>query len=872
MRGEGCFFAFFGNAELIQRRCYTGSIFFCFLGMHQKNMSAAATEFPGLSSKEATDLLLKHGENALRPRRRIRPLIAFLKEFTSPLLIILLAVALVSFFLLGQKTNATIIFAMVLISAVVDFANTFRSERAVERLVEQVKTLSRVRRDGKEKEMDAQKIVPGDIVLLSAGSLVPADADVLEARDFFVNQSAFTGESFPAEKRPLGNRKAAERLTDRDDVVFMGTSVVTGFATVRILSTGRNTEYGKLAEHLSEESSETDFEKNIRSFSFFVMRLNFVLVGLVLLVNTLLGRNFIESLTFSIAIAIGLTPELLPVMLSVSLSRGSIRMARKHAIVKTLSSIQNFGSMTVLCTDKTGTLTQDKITLVKHVDGDGNDSDEVFLYSYLNSSYQTGVKNPLDCAIVEHGTPNVSAYEKVDEVPFDFVRRRESLVVSEKGKKVLTTKGAPENVLPIVSFVRIAGKNHSLDASRRASLEALATRFFGEGFRVLAIATKTLDADDYTYNAADESEMTFVGFVAFLDPPKKDAARTVKELADLGVAVKILTGDSDILTRKICADVGIPVLGVALGKDIDRLSESEVAALAAHTSVFARVTPAEKERIIRALQSLPDTVVGYMGDGINDVTALKSADIGISVENAVPVAKDAANIILLEKNFSVLKDGIEEGRKTFQNTLKYIRMWLSSNFGNMFSMMGASAILPFLPMSPQQILLNNFLYDAAQVGLPMDHVDKESLLRPTRWNFHGIRRFMLVFGTISSVFDFLTFGALFLVFHLGESAFQTGWFLESLATQVLVIFIVRTRRIPFFRSIPGGFLIANTLFVLAIGWVIALSPLGRIFGFLSLPVPIFLTVIGITLVYLATVEVAKRVFDKTMRLEDMGAV
>lgn len=828
--------------------------------------------YSGLSSREAEARILEYGENALSSRRRISPLLAFLKEFTSPLLIILLVVALVSFFMLGQKTNAIIIFAMILISALVDFANTFRSERAVERLAEQVKTVARVWRDGEERIVDARKIVPGDIALLSAGSLIPADAKVLEARDFFVNQSAFTGESFPSEKRALGNRTPSERVTERDDLVFMGTSVVTGFATVEVLSTGARTEYGKIAKHLSEGKSETDFDRNIRAFSLFVMRLNFVLVGLVLLVNTLLGREFIESLAFSIAIAIGLTPELLPVMLSVSLSRGSIRMAKKHAIVKSLSSIQNFGSMTVLCTDKTGTLTQDKITLVKHVDGDGNDSEEVFLFSYLNSVLQTGVKNPLDRAIVEHGSPDISLYEKVDEVPFDFLRRRESLVVSRANEKLLTTKGAPEHVLPIVSSIRIAGKDYPLDAARRTSLEAIAKGFFEEGFRVLSIATKTLDTDDYTYDIADESNMTFIGFAAFLDPPKKDAARTIRELADLGVSVKILTGDSDILTRKICTDIGIPVLGVALGEDIDRLSESEVAALALKTTIFARVTPAEKERIIRALQSLPETVVGYMGDGINDVTALHAADIGISVENAVPVAKDAANIILLEKNFSVLKDGIEEGRKTFQNTLKYIRMWLSSNFGNMFSMMGASAILPFLPMSPQQILLNNFLYDAAQVGLPTDHVDRLSISRPTRWSLRGIRRFMLIFGTISSIFDFLTFGILFLVFNLGESEFQTGWFLESLATQILVIFIIRTRNIPFFKSHPSGFLIGNTVLLLAIGWTIALSPLGTLFGFTPLPMSIFLSMIGITFCYLLAVEFGKRLFERAMRMDSMDDV
>lgn len=826
-----------------------------------------SAEFTGLSSREAGSLLLRYGENVLQGRRRLRPVIAFLKEFNSPLLIILLAIAGVSFFVLGERTNAVIIVAMVSISAIVDFVNTFRSERAADRLAERVKTLSTVVRDGNPMDIDARSIVPGDIVLLSAGSLVPADANVLEARDFFVNQSAFSGEAFPVEKHPLGNRQPAERDADRDDRVFLGTSVVSGFATVRVFATGKETAYGAIAGKLSSESGETDFEVNIRRFSLFVMRLNFVLVGLVLLANTILGRGLFDSLMFSIAIAIGLTPELLPVMLSVSLARGSVRMARKHAIVKRLSSIQNFGSMTVLCTDKTGTLTEDKITLVKHVDGDGNDSDDVFLYSYLNSVFHTGVKNPLDRAIVEHGTPDISPFEKIDEVPFDFVRRRESLVVSRGKEKFLVTKGAPENVIPIVSRIRINGVETPIDQGRRESLEVAARKFFEDGFRVLAIAVKTLDANDYVYDVVDEGAMTFIGFAAFLDPPKKDAAKTIHALADLGVSVKILTGDSDVLTRKICADLGMPVGGVALGRDIDGLSESEVAALALRTTIFARVSPAEKERIIAALRALPETVVGYMGDGINDVTALRSSDVGISVENAVPVAKDAADIILLEKNFSVLKDGIEEGRKTFQNTLKYIRMWLSSNFGNMFSMMGASVFLPFLPMAPQQILLNNFLYDAAQVGLPTDRVDSSSTLRPSRWNFRGIRRYMLVFGTLSSLFDFLAFGLLFFVFRLHESEFQTGWFLESLATQTLVILVIRTREIPFFRSAPSLFLALNIALILGIGWLIALLPVGSIFGFSPLPIPILLSMIGITLLYLFAVDIAKRIFEKLVRME-----
>lgn len=817
--------------------------------------------FQGLSSREASVLLSTHGENLLRARKRTNPIIEFLKEFDSPLLIILILVSVISFFL-GERLNAVIIFAMVLIGAVVDFLNTYRSSRAVEKLALRVQTTVTVVRDGTETEIQARHIVPGDIVHLSAGRLIPADSEVLEANDFFVNQSALTGESFPSEKRPGDGTSPDGRASERDDLVFMGTSVVTGFATIRVRKTGKDTEYGKIAESVSKKDGETEFERGIREFSLFVMRLNLLLVGLVLIANALIGRGFIESITFAVAIAIGLTPELLPVMLSVSLARGSVRMAKKSAIVKNLSSIQNFGSMDILCTDKTGTLTEDRIQVIRHIDGDGKDSEEVFAFSYLNSVYQTGIKNPLDQAIQEHDTVDISAYSKLDEVPFDFTRRRDSLVVEKNGRKILVTKGAPESVIGISSSAKKDGSISPIDDAGREKLLSLYRDLSAEGFRVLAIAAKYLSEDDYVYNVRDEAGMIFFGFVAFLDPPKKDAMETIRGFGELGVSIKILTGDSDILTRKICRDIGIDVRGVVLGSDIEGLSDTALAVLAEKTTIFARVTPEEKERIISALRKDSRHVVGYMGDGINDVTALKAADVGISVENGVPVAKDAADIILLEKSLAALKDGIEEGRKTFQNTLKYIMMWLSSNFGNMFSMMGASVFLPFLPMTPQQILLNNFLYDSAQVGLPTDRVDPEDTHRPPRWNIRNIRRFMFIFGPISSIFDFITFGALLFVFHLSEKEFQTGWFLESLATQVLVIYLIRTRKIPFFRSRPSLLLLGNSAIVLLIGWGVALSPLGSIFGFAPLPLPIFLSIVGIIGAYLVLVEIAKRLFRR----------
>jgi Mg2+-importing ATPase len=812
--------------------------------------------------------LEEFGTNTFAEKKKTNLALELLKKFNSPLLIILVTVAIVSFFL-GERVNAIIILSMTLISGIMDFINTFKSERALEALASRVETLTRVIRDGKETEISVKNIVPGDIVLLSAGKLVPADVTILEATDFFVNQSSLTGESYPAEKRANGNDLSKLSLFEQENRAFLGTSVVTGFATAEVFATGKNTEFGKIAGSLEKATGETDFEHGIRTFSLFVMKLNFLLVGFVLLANTLLGRGAIESITFAVAIAIGLTPELLPVMLSVSLSRGSVKMSKKNVIVKNLSSIQNFGSMDILCTDKTGTLTEDRITLVKHIDGSGEQSEEVFRYSYLNSIFHSGVKNPLDQAIrdhsgEEHGSINPSLYEKIEEVPFDFVRRRDSMVIRQDGKKILVTKGAPEKVLGVSTFSRTKDIIAPIDAPSREKLGHMYEDLSREGFRVLGIATKELDREDYAYDKEDETGMTFLGFVAFIDPPKKDVARVVNELAASGVTIKILTGDSDLLTEKICHDIGIEVQGTVLGTAIHELSDTALAQLAERTTIFARLTPEDKERIIFALREHGRHVVGYMGDGINDVTALRAADVGISVNNAVDVAKEAADIILLEKNLDVLHEGITEGRKTFQNTLKYVMMWLSSNFGNMFSMMGASVLLPFLPMSPQQILLNNFLYDGAQVGLPTDNVDPEDVRKPPRWDIAFIKRFMFIFGPISSLFDFATFGLLYFAFDLTERQFQTGWFIESIATQILVIFLIRTKKLSFFGSRPSLLLLASTIPVVLVAWVIPFSPLGGPFGFEILPLPIFLSIIAITLIYLALVEIAKKYFYRTL--------
>ncbi len=820
--------------------------------------------FPGLSSREAADQLRTFGENTIAKRKRFRPLIAFFQKFESPLLLLLIGASVVSFFV-GERTNAVIIIVMVFVSAVLDFANSYKSEKTVLKLLERVTTTATVMRDGRKKEINQKEIVPGDIVLLAAGDAVPADARVLEAKDCFVNQAALTGESFPVPKyAEEGTDRGGEAPAEQPDFVCMGTNVVTGYATIKVLQTGFSTEFGKIAARVSAETLPTEFEKGIKTFSAFIMRLTFVMVGFVFVANALVGHGVFDSFVFAIAIAIGLTPELLPVIMSVSLSRGSLEMAKKNVIVKNLSSIESFGSMNVLCTDKTGTLTEDRITLVQYVDCFGNVAEDVFTHAYVSSFFHTGIKSPLDKAIREHKSVETGAYKKIDEVPFDFERKRDSIIYKKEGVCTLVTKGAPEDILSIATAFNEKGTKKVFTVAVRNAALAEFEKLSGEGFRVLAVAEKEV-SEKGKYTKEDEIDMNFLGFMAFYDPPKSTASSAIKDLEELGIEVKILTGDNEILTQRICHEINLPVKGTLKGPEIIMMNDEELLRRARMTTIFARITPDEKERIILTLKKAGYSV-GYLGDGINDAPALKAADVGLSVNNAVDVAKETADIILLEKSLRVLHDGITEGRKTFANTMKYIMMGLSSNFGNMFSMMGASLILPFLPMLPPQILLNNFLYDTSQLTLATDAVDGNLVKKPPRWDIKFVKKFMIVFGPISSIFDFATFGLLLLVFRLPESQFQTGWFIESLATQVFVIYIIRTRLIPFMQSRPSRPLFLNTLLVVVIGWVIPFVGLGAFFSFTSLPLSVLLGIAGIVLAYLVVTEVAKRVFFAKMIL------
>lgn len=816
----------------------------------------------GLTSREAARRQRKYGANILFTKKKWHPVSAVLKKLSSPLLIILIVTSFVSV-LFGQHTDAAIILVMIFISVVLDIFNTHKSEKSAETLMERVEVTARVRRDGREEEVPIKSIVPGDIVLLGAGDIVPADAQIIEARDFFVNQSALTGESFPVEKRPKEIVIGAGDKSGCEDCVFMGSNVITGSAVIEVKATGAKTQYGAIAKNLAAAAEETDFEKGIRRFSYFILQITVVLVILVFFTSALRQRGIFESFIFALAIAIGLTPELLPVVISVALSRGSLKMAKQDVIVKNLSSIQNFGAMNVLCSDKTGTLTEDKITLVKYVDGFGEVSDRVLLASYLNSMFHTGITSPLDMAIKEFKHLGTAEYKKVDEIPFDFARRRSSVVVEHAGKKILITKGAPEDMFMVSVNYKRGEAVHRFDEAAQKEARKQFDALSADGFRVLAVAEKELIEHKEVYEKEMEQRMIFLGFVAFYDPPKQSAVEAVKELEALGIEIKIITGDSEILTEKICRDIKLPIKGMAVGAALENLNDDELQKLARHTTIFARVNPVQKERVILSLKRA-GCVVGYLGDGINDAPAIKAADVGISVNNAVDVAKQTADIILLKKSLRVLKAGVLEGRKTFQNTLKYIMMGLSSNFGNMFSMAGLPLFVPFFPMLPSQILLNNLLYDISQFTIPSDSVDEDDVQKPLRWDIKFLRKFMIVFGPISSIFDFSTFLVMWYVFHPVVAQFQTAWFLESLATQIFVIYIIRTRKIPFLESSPGKWIILSTVSVVLIGFLVTVLPFNHWLGFEPLSYPMLSSIAILLFVYLFFVQIAKVFFYKQM--------
>lgn len=800
----------------------------------------------GLSFQDVKRLQRQYGSNTLHDETsRNRALLAFLARFKNPLIIILIIAAFLSLFF-GDRTSFFIILTMVLLSVSLDFLNTYRSQQAAEDLKDKVRVRARVLREGKEHLVAVSELVPGDIVFLNAGKVIPADGVIVESKDLSANEAALTGESFPQGK-PAG----AE--------VFMGSGVVSGSGVMRVSKIGESTKFSHIAKALQSVHRVTEFESEINQFSFLIIKITFFLVVFVFFANVLFQRDIMESILFSLALAVGLTPELLPLIITLNLTKGSLKMAKEGVIVKQLSAVQNFGSMDILCTDKTGTLTENKIALVKYVNGENNDSKEVLLYGYLASAFSTGFSNPLDAAVKAHRGVDISMYRKIDEIPFDFERKHESVVVHHvhDKRRFMIVEGAPEEILAI-STSYYSNKEHRLTEKLRQTIKKTYDDLSRDGFRVLAVASKEIGLEKH-YHPDDEKDLIFRGFLAFLDPAKDSVAETLERMRQMGISTKIITGDNAFVTEKIATDINLEISGILTGDDIEKMSSRELASAVEKNNIFARVNPEQKLQIIQAYQS-NGHIVGYMGDGINDAPSLRAADVSVSVNNAVDVAKDAADFILLRKNLHELVNGVVEGRKTFANTMKYLRMSLSSNFGNMFSMAGASLFLPFLPMLATQILLNNLLYDSSQFAIPLDNVDESEVLTPRILSMKDIKKFMWSYGLLSSVFDFATFGLLMLVFRADQSVFQAGWFIESIMTQVLVVFIIRTRLIPFKQSKPAAILTTSTLLIVSMALLVVLTPIRTIFDFGALSTMQICSLVGIVAVYLLFAELIKGKF------------
>ena len=819
------------------------------------------TSLKGLTEAEAKIRLEAYGYNEPARKKKRTILLQIISKFINPLVIVLIIIAGFSLFF-GEKASAILVILMAIMSVLLSFIQEHRASKEAEKLSEMVRVTATVWRNNKPREIKIKEIVPGDIVDLFAGDMIPADLRIVSCKDLFINQSSLTGESFPIEKSAEPAQQAKNgSMSESGNIAFMGSAVVSGTGLGVVIRTGLATEFGELSRKLAAIPIETGFDKGIRQFTWLMIRFMLVLVVVIFGINALMRGNLIEALLFSLAVAVGLTPEMLPMLVAINLSKGAIAMSKKQVIVKRLNSIQNFGAMDVLCTDKTGTLTLDRIVLERHCDVVRQESDEVLKLAYINSLYQTGLKNILDRAILKHGKLTVGEFKKVDEIPFDFSRKIMSVVVETGGVDRIIAKGAPEEIFKRCTKYELEGEILDMEELILSDLREEYNDLSSEGFRVLALAYKDIENKKSVYSRDDEQELILKGYIAFLDPPKPTAKKTIETLRKLGIEFKVLTGDNELVTRKICGEVGLDVKGLVSGEQVEKASDEELVVLVNSTTVFARLSPMQKERVIRALRQSKH-IVGYLGDGINDAPALKAADVGISVNNAVDIAKESADIILLKKSLMVLEDGVIEGRKTFGNIVKYIKMGSSSNLGNMISMTGASLFLPFLPMLPIQILLNNFLYDLSQVSIASDEVDKEYLSRSRPWNMRSIKKFMVFIGPISSIFDFVTFGVLLFVFHAGHEFFHTGWFLESLCTQTLVIHIIRTGKIPFVESKPSSFLIFTSVYIVTIGLIIPFTALGRYFGFIAPPLSYFAALLLIVAAYLFMVQKVKAWFVK----------
>jgi P-type Mg2+ transporter len=817
----------------------------------------------GLSDEQVGTAREEYGSNILSHRKEAGIVMELLQRCRNPLVIQLLVICVVSL-LMGDVRAATVVGAMVLLSVGLAYVQEHRSSKAVEKLNAMVQTNSVVMRGGKECDIPIAEIVPGEIVILQAGALIPADLRLISAKDFFVSQSSLTGESMPVEKHAGPADVTGRGIIELQNACFQGSNVVSGSARGVVVNTGSRTHFGSIAEKLAGQRAQTSFDKGIAGFTWLMIRFMVVMVAIVFLIVGVTKHDWAEALLFALSVAVGLTPEMLPMIVTVNLSKGAMAMSRKKVIVKRLNSIQNFGAIDILCTDKTGTLTQDRVILEKAVDVTNRESDDVLRYAYMNSYYQTGLRNLLDRSVLSHSDLDVEhGCKKVDEIPFDFQRKRMSVAVDYEGNHVLICKGAVEDIYKACTHYQIDEEIHLMIDLIKDDLLEEYEELSRDGYRVLGIAYREFPQSKQVFSVADESDLVLLGYIAFLDPPKGSAAKALASLKRFGVTTKILTGDNALVTRKICKDVGLDEKEVITGDKLLDLDETQLGELAERNNVFAHLSPSQKENIITALQKRGH-VVGYMGDGINDALSMRAADVGISVDTAVDVAKESADIILLEKSLLVLEDGIIEGRKVFGNIIKYIRMGASSNFGNMFSVVGGSYFLPFLPMAPIQILLNNLLYDASQVGIPADHVDEEYLKTPRKWNIQNIRRFMVFIGPMSSIFDYATFFLMLYFFNCKlyshaattpemktyyESLFHTGWFVESILTQTLIVHIIRTNRIPFLQSIASPFLLLTTVIVMIAGAVLPYLPIGSYFGFVPLPASYWIWIAGFLLCY-----------------------
>ena len=811
----------------------------------------------GLTTSEVVRRLSLYGPNDIAEPTRRQAWLQFLARFRSPLVIILLVASALSA-ASGDVTSFLIVVTIIAISTSLDFWQEFRAQTAVEALRRSVAVRAAVRRDGTTVAVTVDQLVPGDIVELAAGALIPADGRLINSRDLFVNEALLTGESYPAEKHAENVQTAEDTPGGASNTVFAGTSVISGTAAVVICRTGRNTSLGGLARTLAEKPPATAFEVGIRRFGLLILRFTVLLVLFVLTVNLAFHRPALESLMFALALAVGLTPELLPMIITVTLARSAIELAKRKVVVKRLAAIHDLGAIDILCTDKTGTLTEAKMELVRVIDGRGTESPRALAYAYINSRFESGMKSPLDDAILARPF-DATAWRKIDEVPFDFERRRVSVLVEHAGERQLIIKGAPEDILRLSGrYQNATGEEQPLDAETRNAFAKTFTSLGAEGYRALGVAIRRVDTAHNSAAISDECELVFAGYAVFLDPPKASAGQTIQALCASGVAVKVLTGDNELVARHVFGEIGVPVTGVLSGEELNRISQEGLLGQLSRVNLFCRVNPQQKLRVLQALRRA-GYVVGFMGDGINDAPALHAADVGISVDGAADVARDAADLILLEHDLSVVREAVMYGRRTVRNVAKYILMGASSNFGNMFSMAGAALFLPFLPMLPTQVLLNNLLYDTSQIAIPFDSVDSEDTAQPVRWNIRLIERFMLVFGPLSSIFDFLTFFVLLRIFGAGEALFHTGWFIESLATQVLVVFAIRTHR-PLFQSRPHTFLGSLAFGTIGIAVALPFTPAGAWLGFVG-PSALFFLYLAVAIVaYLALVEAAKFVF------------